>query len=212
MSAARARRPRPAPPTPTPGSRPMRLRSLLAAALLAAPAAAAQPPAAPAQPAPSAAPAQPAPPAARPEDVASVDAILAALYDVISGPAGQARDWDRFASLFHPGARLVPTGPRPDGSVAARVITPAEYRERSAAALERDGFFETEIARTTERFGNVVHAFSTYESRRAAADPTPFMRGINSIQLFHDGARWWVLTIFWQNEGPGAPIPAKYLP
>ena len=73
-------------------------------------------------------------------------------------------------------------------------------------------FFEKEIARTTERFGNVVHAFSTYESRRAASDPTPFMRGINSIQLFTDGKRWYVVTIFWESESPANPIPAKYLP
>ena len=77
----------------------------------------------------------------------------------ISGPAGQKRDWDRFASLFHPGARLVPTVRRPDGTVVSRVITPQEYAERSGPMLERDGFFEKEIARTTERFGNVVHAF-----------------------------------------------------
>ena len=160
----------------------------------------------------SAAAAQPAAPAANPADVQSVDAILVALYDVISGPAGQKRDWNRFASLFHPGARLVPTVLRPDGSVVARVITPQEYVERSGPMLERDGFFEKEIARTTERYGNVVHAFSTYESRRAATDATPFMRGINSIQLFNDGTRWYVLTIFWESERPTTPIPAKYLP
>jgi hypothetical protein len=160
----------------------------------------------------SAAAAQPAAPAANPADVQSVDAILVALYDVISGPAGQKRDWNRFASLFYPGARLVPTGSRPDGSAVARVITPQEYVERSGPVLERDGFFEKEIARTTERYGNVVHAFSTYESRRAATDATPFMRGINSIQLFNDGTRWYVLTIFWESERPTTPIPAKYLP
>ena len=166
------------------------------------------------QPAPGAPaqPAQPTVPAANPTDVQSVDAILGALYDVISGPAGQKRDWSRFTSLFYPGARLVPTSPRPDGSAVARVITPQEYVERAAPSLERDGFFEKEIARTTERYGNVVHAFSTYETRRAATDATPFMRGINSIQLFNDGSRWYVLTIFWEAERPTTPIPAKYLP
>ena len=68
------------------------------------------------------------------------------------------------------------------------------------------------IHRVTQRFGNVAHVFSTYESRRTASDPTPFSRGINSIQLMHDGARWWVVTIFWDSERPSNAIPAKYLP
>jgi hypothetical protein len=151
-------------------------------------------------------------PAARPEDVASVDAIIAALYDVISGPAGQRRDWNRFRSLFRPGARLMPTGRRPDGTFGQRVLTPDEYATQAGPRLEQDGFFEREIARKTERFGNIVHAFSTYDSRRTASDPQPFARGINSIQLWNDGTRWWVLTIFWEAERPDNPIPAQYLP
>jgi len=187
---------------------------LLVASLGAASMLGAQQPTPTPQPAPPAASsaAMPSAPRADSADVHSVDAILAALYDVISGPAGQKRDWNRFASLFHAGARLVPTGRRPDGTIVSRVITPQEYAERSGAMLERDGFFEKEIARTTERYGNIVHAFSSYESRHAAADATPFARGINSIQLFNDGTRWYVLTIFWEGETPANPIPAKYLP
>ena len=154
-----------------------------------------------------------APPAARPEDVASVDAILKALYDVISGPAGQKRDWNRFYSLFIPtGARLIPTGKAPDGSVRHRMWTPEEYATTAGAQLEQGGFFEVEIARVLETFGNVTHAFSTYESRRTAADEKPFARGINSIQLLNDGKRWYVVTIFWDSERADNPIPPKYLP
>ena len=148
---------------------------------------------------------------ANPADVASVDAIVAALYDVISGAAGQARNWDRMRSLFIPGARLIPTGQRPDGTAGHRVLTVEDYIASSGPGLEKNGFFEREIGRTTETFGNVTHVFSTYDSRRAAADPAPFARGINSIQLLHDGRRWWVVTIFWDSERPNNPIPAKYL-
>jgi len=163
-------------------------------------------------PAPAAgAPAAPTPPPARPADVASVDAIITALYDVISGPKGAKRDWDRMRSLFHPGARLIPTGKRPDGSASARVLDVEGYIERSGPFLEGEGFFEREIGRRTERFGNVVHVFSSYDSRHAASDAEPFARGINSIQLYHDGARWWVMTIMWDSERPGNAIPAKYL-
>lgn len=154
--------------------------------------------------------AQPAP--ANPADVASIDAILTALYDVISGPAGQARDWARFHSLFAEGARLIPTGQRPDGSRVMMVWTPQEYVERAGVNLERNGFFEKEIGRTTEEFGQIAHVFSAYDSKRTLADPTPFARGINSIQLRHDGARWYVVTIFWDSERADNPIPSRYLP
>jgi|SRR5207245_1916258 len=104
-----------------------------------------------------------------PSDVASLDAIIAAAYDSISGPAGQKRDWDRERSLYYPGARR------------------------------------------TEQFGHIAHVWSTYESRHSEDDPEPFMRGINSIQLFYDGNRWWIVNIYWQQESVEDPIPEKYL-
>jgi hypothetical protein len=166
---------------------------------------------APVQSTPSAASVATTTPAANPADVASVDAILAALYDVISGPAGQARNWDRMRSLFVPGARLIPTGRRQDGTRRITVWTVDEYISTVGPTLERGGFFEREIARRSERFGNIVHVFSTYDSRRAASDPQPFARGINSIQLWFDDKRWWVVSIFWESERPDNPIPARYL-
>lgn len=152
------------------------------------------------------------PPAAKAEDVSSPEAILTALYDVISGPAAQARDWNRFRSLFAPGARLIPTRLRPDGGASATAITPDDYATTIGPRLEQNGFFEREIHKTVEQFGNVMHAFSTYESRRKADDAQPFSRGINSIQLLKDGNRWWIVTVYWDSERPGNTIPAKYLP
>jgi hypothetical protein len=154
---------------------------------------------------------KPAPPAVNPADVVSIDAIIAAVYDVISGPAGKKRDWDRMRSLFLPGARLIPTGPRQTGGYGSRVLTVDEYIERSSGFFEKEGFFEREVARQTEQFGQIVQAFSTYESRHAPDDAKPFQRGINSIQLMNDGKRWWVVTIFWQGEDAKTPLPVKYL-
>ena len=151
------------------------------------------------------------PPAANASDVASMDSIVAALYDVISGPAGKKRDWDRFRSLFIPGARLIPTGKRQSGEIGSRVTTVDDYATANNKFLEENGFFEKEIARRTESFGNIAHVFSTYESRHKAEDPKPFARGINSIQLMNDGKRWWIVTVFWQGEGPDNPLPEKYL-
>ena len=156
------------------------------------------------------APAAPAPAQANSADVATMDATIAALYDVISGPAG-TRNWDRFRSLFVPGARLIPTGPRPNGEHGARVLTVDEYIQRAGPLFEKEGFFEREASRQMERFGNIAHIFSTYESRHAKDDAKPFQRGINSIQLMNDGKRWWVVTIFWQAEDEKNPIPSMYL-
>ena len=154
---------------------------------------------------------EPAVPEANAADVESIDAIVHAVYDVISGPAGQARDWDRMRSLFVPGARLIPTGRTQSGEARHRVLTLEQYIESSGPVLERNGFFEKEIGRVTERYGNIVHLFSAYDSRRTAEDPEPFSRGVNSFQLWFDGTRWWVVTIFWQSESPDNPIPARYL-
>lgn len=155
-------------------------------------------------------------PAANPADVTSIDAIITAAYDGISGPAGQKRNWNRERSLFIPGARLIPTAKNAgelnqDGEIAPEVLDIDGYIARVGDYLEKNGFFETEIARRTEQFGHIAHVWSTYESRHKADDPEPFMRGINSIQLFYDGSRWWIVTIYWQHESPEDPIPSKYL-
>lgn len=146
-----------------------------------------------------------------PADVSSLDGIMAAVYASISGPAGQPRDWDRFRSLMSPGARLIPTGPTPDGGVGHRVWSPEEYIEAADPGLVQNGFFETEIGRVVERYGPVVHLMSAYDSRRNADDAEPFARGVNSFQLLHDGSRWWVVTIFWASETGDNPIPQRFL-
>jgi hypothetical protein len=166
----------------------------------------------PAAPAPAATPVQVAAPPARPADVASIEAIIAALYDVISGGPNQNRDWDRFRSLFTSGARLIVGAPAPDGRVPSRSMTVEEYIVVGDPFLKRDGFWEREIARRVEQYGNVAHVFSTYESRVKSPDTQPFSRGINSIQLVTNGERWWVVTILWDFDRPGNPIPAQYLP
>ena len=161
----------------------------------------------------AAAPADPfaAIPAAKPADVASVDAIVAALYDVISGDAGVKRDWNRFRSLFYPGARMIPTGKNAQaGRVSARVASPEAYIKANQAFLEGEGFHEREIHRHTDAYGNIVQVFSSYEARRKLGDEKPFVRGINSIQLLNDGKRWWVMTVAWSPETPDHPLPKDY--
>jgi hypothetical protein len=151
---------------------------------------------------------------ANPADVESIDAIIRATYDVISGPAGKKRDWDRERSLFFPGARLIPTATVPgrnDVDLRPLVLDVEGYIARVEPLFAKEGFYETEVARRVEQFGRIAHVWSTYESRRDPKDPEPFMRGINSIQLFNDGARWWILSIYWQHESAPDRLPEKYL-
>lgn len=184
------------------------LAPLVALSLLVHPPLVAQTPA-PAAPTPSA---PPAVPPANPADVASVDAIMAAVYDVISGPAGQRRDWDRFRSLMSPHARLIPTGRnRTTGQGMHRALSVEEYVTQIGPQLEQGGFYERELGRKLERYGNIVHLMSAYDSKRTPQDPEPFQRGVNSFQLWYDGSRWWVVTIFWEAETPANPIPEALL-
>ena len=143
-------------------------------------------------------------------DVATVDAVIAALYDVISGGPGVPRDWDRFRNLFRPETRLIPTRKSTQGDLTLQALTPEEYITLFSSRIPT-GFFERELHRTQEQYGTVTHVFSTYETRDKVDGPAT-NRGINSIQLFHDGKRYFVINIFWCAESMGVPLPGKYLP
>lgn len=148
---------------------------------------------------------------ANPNDVVSTLSIINAMYDCLSGPAGQARDWNRMQSLSLAKSHSIRIGKLEDGRLACKVMSNEDYIQQMEPWLVNNGFFEKEIHRVEERFGNIAHVFSTYESRRKADDAVPFMRGINSFQLMHDGHRWWVVNVMWQHESPDLPIPGQYL-
>ena len=147
---------------------------------------------------------------ANPKDVQSLDAMVRAIYDVISGPPG-ARDWNRFNSLFTKDARLIAVRvPKEGGKPDLAVMTPADYTARAGKYFLEHGFFEHELSRKTDSYGAMTHIYSTYESREIK-DGKPIDRGINSMEFFYDGERWWCVEIYWDAERPGNPIPEKYL-
>lgn len=162
---------------------------------------------------PAASPAQApvAAPAANPADVASLDAIVEALYASISGPKGAPRDWPRLRSLFGPNGRLIPTSVNAAGRAGLRNWSVEEYITAAEPGLMANGFYEREIGRTVESYGNVTHIMSAYDSKRTLEDAAPFQRGVNSIQLFNAGTRWYILTVMWDSERPGNEIPARFL-
>jgi len=148
---------------------------------------------------------------ANPEDVKSIDAIVHALYDVISGDSAVKRNWERMRTLFVPEGRMVSCGMRQDGTVRYRVMTVEDYISINGPFLEKNGFFETEISKKTDQFGLIAHVFSTYQSKHKTTDEKPFARGINSIQLMWDNKRWWIVNIYWTGETPANLLPEKYL-
>ena len=176
--------------------------AVLAIAVACAPAAAQETPA----------PAAAAAPAANPADVESPEAMMDALYDVITGPSSQARDWNRFRSLFLPGARLIYLQVTPDGNAIAHPLPVEDFiRLAGPGYTQGAGFWETGIGRRIDRFGNVAHVFSAYESRTTAPDGPVAARGINTVQLVRQQGRWWVASMTWDEERPDNPIPAEYL-
>ena len=146
----------------------------------------------------------------RAEDVASPEAIIKAMYETISGPAGK-RNWYRERSLYLPGARLIPIGRRIHGEGGLHVMNVDEWIEEVTPFFAENDFWEMEVMRHADRFGNMIQAFSTYEARDSKDGP-PIARGINSIQLMNDGGRWWVVQIYWLAETEELPLPSKFLP
>jgi hypothetical protein len=152
-----------------------------------------------------------APPAAG-SDVRSTDAIMHAYYDVISGPAGN-RDWNRFYSLFVPGGRLIQTSrAAPDSTPRTAVMSPQEFAQALGPYFAKNSLYEKEISRhSVDTFGAITQLFSTYAVMDSAGDTKPSARGIYSAQLFNDGKRWYIVTMYWDNEYPGNTIPSRYL-
>lgn len=143
------------------------------------------------------------------KDTRSVESTVLALYDVISGEPGSARDWDRFKNLFKPEARLIPTRKDDQGNLTIKAMTPDEYVQLFSSRIST-GFFERELSRKVEEYGTVIHVFSTYETKEKKDGPVT-NRGINSIQLFKDKDRYYVVNIFWCAESMGFALPDKYL-
>lgn len=96
-------------------------------------------------------------------------------------------------------------------SVPARPEDVATIVDATDADFVAHGFYETEIHRVTRHVGDIAHVFSTYEMRRTPGGPL-LGRGVNSLELYWDGARWWIAAAVWIDEAPGHPIPPDLLP
>jgi hypothetical protein len=142
--------------------------------------------------------------AASKADLSGIDQTIHAVYDVISGPPGQKRDFDRMRSLFAPGATLKAIGPK-----GLRGGTLEDYISRNAAILEKEGFTERELGRRVEIWGGLATAWSAYDGR--TANGSFHERGINSFQLVKVDGKWLVASILWQEATPENPLPADLI-
>ena len=149
----------------------------------------------------AAAVAAPQPPAS---DLAGIDAAIRGVYEVISGPPGQKRDFDRMRSLFAPGATLKATGPK-----GVRGGSLEDYISRNKDVLEQKGFTERELGRRLEVWGGLATAWSAYDGR--TADGSFHERGINSFQLVKIDGKWLVASILWQEATPDNPLPVNLI-
>ena len=154
--------------------------------------------------------------AARPEDVASPEAIVDAAYDSFGRAPGQHIQWDRFRTLFHASARLIPNEEQTGGEM--RVLTPEDFIawidgvNQRVVGTERDrGFEERGVHAVVERYGDIAHVMSTYV-KHFHGDDRVLGRGINSFQLVFRDDRWWIVGIVWDEENGAGPIPERYLP
>ncbi len=157
-------------------------------------------------------------PDARPEDVASPEAIVAAAYEAISRAPGENFDWDRFRSLHVAEAVLIPNTEQSGGEFAVHTVeefnawVDAWYAENAPIGGENDqGFIEAGIHSVVNRYGDVVQVMSTYEKRFHGSDEV-LGRGINAFTLVFHGDRWWIASVAWDEENGAGPIPERYLP
>jgi len=146
--------------------------------------------------------------APRAEDVSSIDNIVQASYETISGEVGVPRQWSRDRSLYDPNVRFVSISVNPETkAVTAHSESHQDFVDGSDAFLVKEGFEERELKRVTKRFGNVATVLSSYEGKLATGKV--ITRGVNIFQLYFDGKRWWILSMVWDQERPDNVLPAE---
>ncbi len=144
--------------------------------------------------------------------VLTLDSTINNFYDVISADKETERNWKQFKFLFKPNAKLIPSGEDKQGNYRLHYMTPDDYIKSSEPWFNKNGYFENEIHRKTNIFGNMAMVISTYQAFNSKTDTKPFIRGIKNMQLLYDGERWWIVNVFWAQENEDFPISKQYLP
>jgi hypothetical protein len=144
------------------------------------------------------------------DNVTTLDGIMKAYYDVVTVKKGEKVSYERDSLLHIAGAQVGWNQQGKDGNPHLKMVSLKEYHQMSDEYLEKNGFYEIEISRKVEKFGSVYHVWSTYETRNTSDGPI-IGRGINSVELFFDGSRFWIITWVFDDERKNNPIPSEYL-
>ena len=147
-------------------------------------------------------------PAANPADVATPESVVRAIYETLSGGAGETRNWDRFRSLMAPGARFITESVAADGTIRRRALGVEELITSNEKTFATQGFFEHGVIARDEVWAHFAVIVTPYESRHAP-DEAPFARGIKHVELTSDGNRWFVESIVWERETTASPLPPE---
>jgi len=149
---------------------------------------------------------------ARSEDVSTIEGIVKASYETISGPVGAPRQWGRDRTLFAPSIRFVSLRSDPkSGKVTVQESNYQEYLDQTDPFATKEGFTEVELGHIIKQYGNVATVLSSYEGKVQSTGKI-ITRGVNIFSLYNDGQRWWIQTMLWDQERPGNPVPAELLP
>ncbi len=130
------------------------------------------------------------------DDTSSIGSIVNAYYEVVSGPEGFIYDADRDASIYADGALI--TKVFPDGRFQRHDLS----AEQAMISVPYDqAFFESEVNRRVERYGNIAHVWSEFEMR-TSPEAEPYNGGFNSISLYFRDDRWWISSWSTQYKDP----------
>jgi len=144
------------------------------------------------------------------DDVSTLDGVMKAYYEVVTVKKGGKISFERDSLLHIANAGVGVIQINENRRPQLHYITLRQYHNYADASLEKNGFDEREIHRQVEHFGAVYHVWSTYESRVVADGPVTD-RGINSIELYFDGQRFWITSWIFDAERKGIEIPKEYL-
>lgn len=147
---------------------------------------------------------------AGPEDWASPEAIVHALYEVISADAGETRDWNRYRALFFDDARFAVAM---DSRIASGIIAMGneEMVAQTESAYGSTGYHEQGLVTRVEQHGRMASVMSIFEVRLRRDDAQPLMRGLNHFQVLNDGERWWIISSVGVIESESSPLPAEFV-
>jgi len=145
------------------------------------------------------------------EDVSTINGIMKATYETVSGEAGAKRQWERDLSLHDPNAIYSFRFHDSEGKLQQTTMSINDFHKESFSMVMKTAFYENEINREVRVFGNIAHVWSTYETRLEKNGPV-MRRGINSVQLYYEEGRWWILSWTFDKERADRKIPQTFDP